>query len=197
LVSPLPPPQEPRGERYITETIARIGAGDALFAIDLARALLKTAGAQGGKPGARAEALLRHLPRSRLDLYSEKFVPHDGIIDILRDIHRSRIDWLFSGDSFALAVEVKTNRRTGFGYRQLDSYHRALTVKGSPIAKPFSGLMALVPIKPFKDKLLSARRRRFFLGAVLWEQAEPALREIRPVAPGDAARWAATLDAVL
>jgi hypothetical protein len=184
-----------RSEREITIAIAEMGSRDSQFAVALARSLLGTVLEGDGPTAGRAQRLLRHVPRSRMDLLTEKHVPHDRLRDIWRRVHRSRIDWLFLGDMFALAVEVKTRRSTGFGDLQLDSYHRALATRGSPIARPYSGLLALTPVPPFRDELISIRRRKRFLGAILWADAGYKLRLIAPRDPSASSGMAARAQA--
>jgi hypothetical protein len=187
---------QPSNEKTITSSIATIGAADSAFTINLARALLRTIALNGGVTAKRSKQLLTHLPRSRLSLSAEKHVPHDGLIDIWRNVHGSYIDLLFLGDQFALAVEIKTRRATRFGDYQLASYHRALTTRDSCIARPYSGLLAIAPVQPFRDELISIRRSRCFLGVIAWTEAAPELNAITPHNRNDAHRWKQILDAV-
>lgn len=183
-------------ERDITDGTAVIADGDPLFTVGLAKALLSTAAAGDGAPARRARDLLRHVPRTRLVLTSERHVPHDSWRDIMLrpQFFSSRIDWVFEGDVFVLAVEVKTRARTGFGEQQLNRYRRALTSLGRRFE--YAGVLALTPTAPFKDELL-ARRKRFYVGSILWEEAASALRAVPSISTERGAAWQTLLDAVL
>jgi hypothetical protein len=179
-------------ERWVTDTAAAIAHRDTQFAIELAGALLRTAAAGEGVAAERARDLLAHLPRKRLGLVSEYAVRHDRLVDLYRGVYRSRIDWLFEGERFALAVEVKTRAATGFQPFQLSNYQQALRERKAP----HSGLLALTTVKPFNDQLLRPRRR-FVLGYVLWRDAANRLRAINPQGESDAAVWQHILRSVL
>ena len=123
-------------------------------------------------------------------------MPHGGWSDILLrpQFFSSRIDWVFEGDSFVLAVEVKIRSRTGFGEDQLARYRRALTSLGHRFEH--AGILALTPTAPFKDEQL-ARRKRFYLGSILWAEAASALRAVPSIDSERGAAWQALLDSVI
>ena len=182
-------------ETYVTRTTAEIAREDESFAIALARALLETASERPATSvqSTRAVSMLSHVPTTGLELRAERTIPRDSLWAILWDLYdRDRIDWLFIDDSFALAVEVKTQSTTRFGDRQLARYHKAIKA----LKRPYVGLLALTTVRPFDYELL-ARRKRFFVGSILWADAEARLRLVVPSEPQAAARWGAILDDVL
>jgi hypothetical protein len=93
-------------ERVVTEGVAALAAEDPAFAIALARALLRTAADGDGAPARRANELLPHVPRKRIQLRSEHHVPHDRLRDAWIGVFRSRIDWVFLED-VPVSVELE------------------------------------------------------------------------------------------
>jgi hypothetical protein len=181
-----------RTERWVTDSTAELATRDPAFAPKLARALLTTAASGEGPPAAHARDLLPHIPKRHVTLTSEHDARNDKLLDIWRRVYRSRIDWLFRGQYFLLAVEVKIRARTPFQLWQLDSYRRAIREQ----RVPYAGVLALTRAPPRKVDMLPARRRAA-LGYVLWEDVAPTLRHIAPHDPDDAAHWQAVIDAVM
>ena len=182
-------------ETYVTKTTAEIAGQDEPFAIALVRALLETAVERPATSAQsrRAASLLSYVPTTGLELRAERTIQRDSLWAILWNVYaRERIDWLFIDDSFALAVEVKTRSTTGFGDRQLARYHKAIKA----LRPRHVGLLALTTVRPFDYELL-ARRKRFFVGSILWADAEARLRQLMPSDPQAAARWRAILDGVV
>jgi hypothetical protein len=179
-------------ERQVTDAAAEIAARDPLFAVHLARSLLSVAAAKDGVPARRAHDLLRHLPRRHLRLLSEHHAPHDGLLDIWRRVHRSRIDWLFLGRTFVLAVEVKTRARTAFQPWQLANYRRVVREQ----RLPHSGLLALTLVPPSPGDMLRSGRSGV-LGYVLWKDAATLLRETTLREARDEERWRSLVEGVL
>jgi DNA-binding transcriptional regulator/RsmH inhibitor MraZ len=181
-------------EPFVTRAVAGICDRDGRFCLDLTRVLLTGAASRSdGKRREIANELLRRLPRKRLKLVAEQSVFHDGLIDAWRDDWESRIDWVFSGDSFALAVEVKTRISTPFGERQLERDYRALKDRHGEIHRPHWGLLALLPES---RELIGSWRRPRFLGALIWSEIMPELRALTPADEHDAKLWSKLLDSV-
>ncbi len=103
------------------------------------------------------------------------------------------MDWVWEGASFTLAVEVKIHDGTIFQPDQLDRYVAAAKHAG----KVHYGALALVSAFLPREVLGKVQRRRGFIGAVTWTDAEPLLRLVCPSATEDANRWSALLDEVL
>lgn len=166
-------------EPELTDAVARIAQRDPTFCVALARALLRSAALEPGKAGERASQLLSHLPRKRLQLYNHQYYEHVPIYrELLRELllgipapSHSFIDWVWIGESFVLAVEVKTHKRPLFSKDQLERYQRAIRRLG----KPHHGLLAITTLPPYTDELGRVRRRKDFLGAILWNNAEAEL----------------------
>jgi hypothetical protein len=183
-------------ETAVTERVADIGLRDEEFTVALARALLSTAAAQEDRElGGRAAELLRHVPDTGLQLRREVAYTNRTIDIFLRGFgERTLIDWLFDGESFALAVEVKTRPSGGMESRQLLRYHVALTARRSKLRRPTSGVLALTPYDELFGHERLKRRRERYIGAIRWVDAMPGLRTVVPADPADAAWWSSVLD---
>jgi hypothetical protein len=184
-------------ETDFTRAVAEIGSRNGPFNDALAQTLLKAAIETEPRTAERTRGLLKSMPPTGLRLLAEKTDYNDRWRDIWRRVHRSKYDWLFWKEQiFALAVEVKIEDRTPFTIRQLASHHGALTDRMSQYPAPHKGLLALVTRPPRKADLISIRRNKAFLGALLWSDAASGLRKIPLENKADIERWHSLLDLV-
>jgi hypothetical protein len=191
-------------EEEVTKKIAEIAALDPAFCSKLLRVLLRAATYGPQKASAQAHVLLRCVPRRHIQLVNERAFAHEPTLrEAVRELLGGRqmpdwseFDWLFLGTSIAVAVEVKTNRRTPFQPRQLERYHRALRLHPE-LQRRHRGVLALTVVRPHRDDLLRARRRPYNLGYVLWDQIGDELRSIHPANSDDEHAWALVCHSVL
>jgi len=186
-------------ERDLTDAVAAIAAADMKFRIRLAGYLLKTAAMRDDRPAERAAALRRHLPRKQIEFHNQHHSSNDlGVLLSLRELFGTRrnmwnfVDWVWETPDFILAVEVKTSRKTLFQPEQLERYTKA----AKRARKPYYGVLVLTPERPSAQVLRRVDRRKGFVGAVLWREAGPLLRTLKPADAEHAARWTDLLESV-
>jgi hypothetical protein len=186
-------------ERELTDAVGEIADEDAAFRLGLARALLRTAASQGTGAGARAGELLCHIPRKEIKFQSQQSSANElGVLMTMREMFGKPrqlwnfIDWVWESEEFLFAVEVKVNGKTVFQPDQLGNYTKAAKKTG----KPYYGVLALTTKTPPRDAVRRVARRQGFVGAVVWDQSAPLLRQLTPTNPDHARRWHKLLAAV-
>lgn len=185
--------RKPGDERQLTDCLGELSRIDPKIGRGVAEALLTAAATHGLAD--RADALLAALPES-ITCSGEEIT---GEVTLRprswwkpEEKRRGRLDWVFhppgqgpNEREFQLAVEVKIG--AGLRTKQLADYHDHLRDK-----RGRRGLLVLGRTVP-QEGLLD-ERFEFWLGAVLWEQVLPLLRQVEPADPALQQQWQPFLD---
>lgn len=189
-------------ERGLIREMWQIVRCDPLLSVNLLETLLSAAAETGGETGARAERALSALQRDRcaLEFMYRRDFPRSvgGLKHLSEELVRGErpsvapMEWAWESDGAAIGIEVHMSRPPSLRERGLRNCVEALRETG----KPIRGVL-LLSTEPPSPKQVPGRSESEWLGALLWTEVEPRLREITPIEDGAALRWSRALDAAL
>lgn len=168
------------------------------FGRQLLIALLATAAEQEGVCGQRSAAALAAVPRiggytkmKERRWFNPVLTPLDRFNRWAYQVEPqgSMTEWAWEGGPIMIAVRVEIEVRSYDDSPALERCMRTLKRQGMPT----HGLL-LLDREPRPPERLPNPKRRQYLGAISWADAEPRLRTIRPGSELSCEEWDAILD---
>ena len=161
-------------------------------------ALLSTAAEQEGVCGQRAAAALTGVPEVGGYMKMKERRWFNPVLNLVDRFNRwayeteppgAMTEWAWEGGPITIAVRVDLKPRSYNDRKALESCMKTLKRQGMPV----HGLLILSR-EPRPPDRLPDERRKEYLGAILWRDAERHLRAIRPGSELSCEEWDAILD---
>lgn len=182
----------------LIDRCAWFNLADPEFGRKLLIALLRTAAEQEGVCGERSAAALAGVPEIGGYMKMKARRPFRPVLSLRDHIQKwlyeieppgSFMEWVWEGGPITIAVRVDLDQRSYDDRPALESCMKTLKRQGMPI----HGLLIL-SCDPREQESLPSEKRKQFLGAITWGDAEERLRAIRPESTLAREEWDGMLD---